>query len=88
VTDFAPVSLIVEVPLVLIARQDLPVSNLQEFIAYTKANQEKMTFASAGSGSAPHIGCVLLNTAMGTRVTPVSLSWFGTGDAGSDRRPN
>jgi tripartite-type tricarboxylate transporter receptor subunit TctC len=82
VTDFAPVSLIVEVPLVLIVRKDLPVSSLQEFIAYTKANQEKITFASAGSGSAPHIGCVLLNTAMGTRVT--SVPYRGSGPAMQD----
>jgi tripartite-type tricarboxylate transporter receptor subunit TctC len=71
VADFAPVALLAEVPLVLIARKDLPVDNLQEFIAYTKANQAKMNFASAGSGSAIHIGCVLLNMAMGTSVAHV-----------------
>jgi tripartite-type tricarboxylate transporter receptor subunit TctC len=82
VTDFAPVSLIVEVPLVLIVRKDLAVSNLREFIAHTRANQDKMTFASAGIGSAPHMGCVLLNTAMGTRVTAVP--YRGSGPAMQD----
>jgi tripartite-type tricarboxylate transporter receptor subunit TctC len=82
VADFAPVSLIVEVPLVLIARKDLAVSSLKEFIAYARANQDKMTFASAGSGSAPHIGCVLLNSAMGTRITHVP--YRGSGPAMQD----
>jgi len=40
--DFAPVALISEVGLVLITRKDLPSDNLQQFIAYTKANQAKM----------------------------------------------
>src|SRR5258707_10451347 len=41
-TDFAPVALIAEVPIVLITRKDLPVDNLQELIASAKANQAKM----------------------------------------------
>jgi tripartite-type tricarboxylate transporter receptor subunit TctC len=40
-TDFAPVALIVEAPLVLIARKDLPVKDMKEFVAYAKANQDK-----------------------------------------------
>src|SRR6201993_5506498 len=51
-TDFTPVALIAEVPIVVITRKDLPVSNLKEFIAYAKANQAKMQFGSAGAGSA------------------------------------
>src|SRR5437016_8480903 len=45
-TDFVPVALIAEVPIVLITRNDLPVNNLQEFIAYGKANQGKMQYGS------------------------------------------
>jgi tripartite-type tricarboxylate transporter receptor subunit TctC len=77
VTDFAPVALIAEVPLILVARKDLPVRNLEEFIAYAKANRAKMTFGSAGSGSAPHFGCVLLNMAMGTDITHVPFRGSG-----------
>src|ERR1700726_4788341 len=62
VSDFDPVVLIAEVPLVLIARKDLPADTLPAFIAYAKANEAKMTFGSAGSGSATHLGCVLLST--------------------------
>jgi tripartite-type tricarboxylate transporter receptor subunit TctC len=70
-TDFTPVGLASESPRILIARKDLPAQNLQEFIAYVKANQSKMQFGSAGVGSGTHLPCVLLNTAMGVNVTHV-----------------
>lgn len=71
VTDFAPVALIVQQPMVLITRNDLPATNLQEFIAYAKANQAKMQFGSGGAGSATHLACVLVNLAIGVNVTHV-----------------
>jgi len=70
-TDFAPVGLITEQPTLLVARKDLPASNLQEFIAYTKANQGKMQYGSAGAGTGVHLACVLLNAAIGVNVTHV-----------------
>jgi tripartite-type tricarboxylate transporter receptor subunit TctC len=81
-TDFTPVALLAEVPIVLIARNDLPVKDLKEFVDYTRQNQDKMSFGSAGAGSATHLGCVVLNTAMGTRVTHVP--YRGTGPAMQD----
>jgi len=81
-TDFTPVALMAQVPLVLIARKDLPVNNLQEFIAYTRANQGKMSFGSAGAGSATHLGCLLLNAAMGVDIQHVP--YRGTGPAMQD----
>jgi tripartite-type tricarboxylate transporter receptor subunit TctC len=70
-TDFAPVALIAQLPLVVVARKDLPANNLPEFIAYAKQNQAKMQFGSAGTGSADHLTCVLLNAAIGIDVTHV-----------------
>jgi tripartite-type tricarboxylate transporter receptor subunit TctC len=70
-TDFAPVGLVAGGPWVLIVRNDLPVGNLQDFVAYAKANQAKMQYGSAGVGSGTHITCVLLNMAMGTSITHV-----------------
>jgi tripartite-type tricarboxylate transporter receptor subunit TctC len=70
-TDFEPVGLIADLSLVLVARKDLPADNLQGFIAYTKVNQQKMQFGSAGSGSATHLGCALLNAAAGLSVTHI-----------------
>jgi tripartite-type tricarboxylate transporter receptor subunit TctC len=82
VTDFTPVALVAETPIVLITRADLPANNLQEFIAYSKANQAKMSFGSAGAGSATHLGCVVVNTAMGTDI--VHVPYKGTGPAMQD----
>jgi tripartite-type tricarboxylate transporter receptor subunit TctC len=70
-TDFAPVVLIAETPLVMVARKDLPASNLQEFMAYAKVNQARMQYGSAGTGSANHLACLLLNGAIGITVTHV-----------------
>ena len=81
-TDFTPVALIADVPIVLIVRKDLPVNNFKEFVAYAKANEAKMQFGSAGAGSATHLGCVVLNTAMGTNI--VHVPYKGTGPAMQD----
>jgi tripartite-type tricarboxylate transporter receptor subunit TctC len=70
-TDFAPVALVLEAPLVLIARKDLPVKDMKEFVAYAKANKDKMQFASAGTGSAIHLGCALVNLVTGLDVVHV-----------------
>jgi tripartite-type tricarboxylate transporter receptor subunit TctC len=71
VTDFQPVGLMTESPRILVARKDLPVSNLREFVAHVKANEEKMQFGSAGVGSGTHVPCLLLNAAIGANVTHV-----------------
>jgi tripartite-type tricarboxylate transporter receptor subunit TctC len=82
VTDFTPVALIADVPIALLVRKDLPAKDFKEFVAYAKANQSKMQFGSAGAGSATHLGCVVLNTAMGTNITHVPYK--GTGPAMQD----
>jgi tripartite-type tricarboxylate transporter receptor subunit TctC len=82
VTDFTPVILIANVPIVLETRKDLPVNSFKEFVAYAKANQKKMQFGSAGAGSATHLGCVLLNYVIGVDITHVP--YRGTGPALQD----
>ena len=44
---------------------------MKEFVAYAKANADKMQFASAGTGSAIHLGCALMNSVTGLNVTHV-----------------
>ncbi|HXQ83819.1 MAG TPA: tripartite tricarboxylate transporter substrate-binding protein, partial [Xanthobacteraceae bacterium] len=82
VTDFTPVILIANVPIVLETRKDLPVNDFNEFVAYAKQNQAKMQFGSAGAGSATHLGCVLLNYVIGVDITHVP--YRGTGPALQD----
>ena len=71
VQDFAPTALIAEQPILLVARKDLPADNLQEFIAYAKASQRQLQYGSGGVGSATHLGCILLNSAIGVAATHV-----------------
>ena len=78
-TDFTPVALLAQVPIVLTARKDLPVKDFKEFVAYAQANQSKMQFGSAGAGSATHLGCVLLNYVLKTNITHIPFR--GTGPA-------
>jgi tripartite-type tricarboxylate transporter receptor subunit TctC len=81
-TDFTPVALIAEVPILLATRKDLPVKDFKEFVTYAKANQAKMSFGSAGAGSATHLGCVLLDYTIGVNITHVP--YRGTGPAMQD----
>jgi len=76
-TDFAPVALVADQPIVLIARNDMPANNLKEFIAYVQANQAKLSFASAGAGTTPHLGCLMLHTAIGVSITHIPYRGLG-----------
>jgi tripartite-type tricarboxylate transporter receptor subunit TctC len=80
--DFTGVAYLGETPIALTVRKDLPANNLQEFIAYAKENQSRMQFGSAGPGSATHLGCVVLNSVLGTNITHVP--YRGTGPAMQD----
>jgi len=82
VSDFTPVAYLALTPISIITRPDLPVNNFKEFIAYAKANQAKMQYGSAGAGSATHLACVVLDSAMGTKITHVPYK--GTGPAMQD----
>ena len=66
-TDFTPVTLFSEQPMVLMVKKDLPSSNLQEFAALLKQQGGKMTFGSAGVGSTTHLACSLLNARIGVK---------------------
>ncbi len=81
-TDLAPVVLIADQPMVLVARKDLPVANLQEFIAYAQKNHASMQFGSAGTGSTGHIDCALLNAAIGINLP--HIPYRGGGPAMQD----
>ena len=82
VADFTPVALIAETPVVLIVRKDLPAGNLDEFAAYTRQNQARMQFGSAGAGASSHIACVVFNHAIG--VNPSHVPYRGVALAVQD----
>jgi tripartite-type tricarboxylate transporter receptor subunit TctC len=80
--DFQPVMFVADTPLMLMVKKDLPVNDLKEFMAYTKANHAKMTFSSGGTGTSSHISCVMLNQIMGVDVAHVP--YRGGGPAFAD----
>lgn len=69
--DFMSLGVIAEFPLVLAVNANLPVNNLQELIALAKQKDGKMSFASAGSGSAPHLTGELFQTEAGIKMLHV-----------------
>jgi tripartite-type tricarboxylate transporter receptor subunit TctC len=79
-TDFTPIALVAEQPIVLAARNGLPANNLPEFIAYTKEHQSKMQYGSPGTGSSTHLACALLTSAIGVKVTHIPYRTNATQD--------
>jgi tripartite-type tricarboxylate transporter receptor subunit TctC len=82
VADFTPLALFAEQPMVLDTRKDFPADNLAQFIDYVKAYSAKLQFGSAGAGTTTHLGCALLNAAIGVNVTHVP--YRGGGPAAND----
>ena len=80
--DFEHVALFSDSARVLVARKDFPPNDFKEFIAYAQANQAKMQYGSAGAGSGSHTCAILLDGAMGTKVTHVP--YRGAGPAMQD----
>ena len=78
-TSFEPIGLVAGTPVLVLARKDFPAKNLQEFVAYVKANEAKMNMAHAGVGSVSFTTCLLLNSIMG--VKPTAVPFNGTGPA-------
>jgi tripartite-type tricarboxylate transporter receptor subunit TctC len=81
-TDFEPIGLVTDVPMTIVARKDFPARDFKEFLAYVKANKDKVTYANAGVGSASHLCGMLFMTAIGTDLTTVPYK--GTGPAMND----
>jgi len=77
--DFEPVALLAGTPILILARKDFPPKDLKEFVAYVKANAEKVNAAHAGVGSVSHASCELLNSILD--VKPVGVPFNGTGPA-------
>ena len=66
VNDFEPIALIGNTPWLLAVKNDLPVKDLRELVAWLKANPNKATFGTAGVGSPSHVGGVLFQNVTGT----------------------
>jgi tripartite-type tricarboxylate transporter receptor subunit TctC len=54
--DFAPVTLVGDLPILFVVNPSLPVKNVAELIAYAKANPDKINYSSSGNGTLSHLG--------------------------------
>ena len=80
--DFKTVGLVTEVPMTIIARKDLEPETLEELVTYLKDNGEDVTIANAGVGAASQLCGLLLQDAIGVKLTEVPYE--GTGPALQD----
>ncbi|PZQ78107.1 MAG: hypothetical protein DI563_01390 [Variovorax paradoxus] len=69
--DFAPVSMFFSTPLYLVVNPALPVKDVQEFVAYAKANPGKVSFGSIGTGSSLHLSGEIFKAAAGVDLLHV-----------------
>lgn len=79
--DLQPVSTIASSEFVLLANPKLPVKNLKELVEYAKQNPGKLNIASAGVGTAPHMGAELLKRRLGIEMTHVPFRGGGPANA-------
>ncbi|MCC6533611.1 MAG: tripartite tricarboxylate transporter substrate binding protein [Burkholderiales bacterium] len=82
VTSFAPIALMVRIPLVLFAHASVPGATLGQLVAELKANPGKYRYSSAGNGSPPHLAAELFKLKAG--VDLLHVPYKGTGAAVPD----
>ena len=75
--DFIPVTKIATGPTVICVHPSSPFKNLGDLIAYAKANPGKLFVASAGYGSAPHLGYAIFESVAGVKFTAVQYKGGG-----------
>jgi tripartite-type tricarboxylate transporter receptor subunit TctC len=69
--DFAPISLVAEVPLILQVNAALPAASLREFIDYARANPGRLNYGSPSAGTIPHLAMEILARAAGVKLVHV-----------------
>jgi len=80
--DFEPIGLINDVPMTIIANDKVPAKDFKEFLAYLKANKDKVSYANAGIGAASHLCGMLFMSAIQTDF--LTVPYKGTAPAMND----
>lgn len=81
-TSFAPIGLVVDVPMTIVARSDFPANNMKELVEYIKANKDKVSLANAGIGAASQLCGTMFTSALG--IDLLTIPYKGTGPAMND----
>src|SRR5215208_1453113 len=71
VADFAPIGLVTDVPMILVARANFPAKDLKELVAYVRVQGDKITYGNVGLGSASHLCGLMFMSAVGAKLTPI-----------------
>ena len=79
---FTPIAVMTTIPNTLTVRTDFPAKNVQELIAYAKANPGKLSYASQGNGTTSHLTAVMFEQATGTKL--LHVPYRGTAPAIND----
>ena len=82
VDGFEPVGIVADLPMAFVARKDFPADDFAGFLAYVRANKDKMNYGHAGVGSASHLCGLLFFSTVETQVT--TIPYKGTGPAMND----
>jgi tripartite-type tricarboxylate transporter receptor subunit TctC len=80
--DFTAIGYTAHSPAVIAARKDFPAKDAKEFVAYLKANGDKVKEAHGGVGASSHMACLVFNTALD--IKPTLVAYRGTGPAVND----
>jgi tripartite-type tricarboxylate transporter receptor subunit TctC len=71
IKDFNPIARYALSPMVVVVNNALPIKNFADFVTYAKANNGKLNFGSAGTGTAPHLAAELFTLQMGLTATHI-----------------
>jgi len=80
--DFEPISLIATQPFLIVAKKATPANDLKEFVAYLKANADKVVQGNSGIGTPSHVGGLMFQKAVGVNITMVP--YRGAGQSSAD----
>ena len=80
--DFAPITLVVSVPNVLVVHPDVPAKSVKELVALAKSQPGKLSFASSGTGQSVHLSGEMFKLKTGTDI--IHVPYKGAGPAVAD----
>lgn len=80
--DFAPITLVISVPNVLVVNSETPVKSVSELAAYLSANEDKRTFGSSGKGQSPHLSAEMFLQRIGQTAQHVPYKGAGPAVSG------
>ncbi len=83
-TDFEYIGQVADVPMTLIARTGLPPDNYKDFVAYVKANKDKLNMGNAGLGAASHLCGLLFMSRIEANIQTIPLHGHRSGNVGAD----